>query len=120
MTINYISGGTGIIPINMPSNQIYILESGNYIQTGTINLNNCTTIIGKTGNILLQSTEYLATGMIYSTAKQFNIIDNISINGTGGENVEAHTGNMYGLFYTSTSKNNTINNTKIYNNIPIT
>jgi len=48
MSVVYLSGGTGTIPLDLSENTIYVLESGNYISTGVVRLNNCSTIIGKT------------------------------------------------------------------------
>jgi hypothetical protein len=64
----------------MNENIIYVLASGNYIQTDTIRPNTCNSILGKTGNIVLYSTGELTDGMIHSNIS-YNIFDNLKIDG---------------------------------------
>jgi len=83
MNVTYLTGGTGKIPYNMPPQTIYVLASGNYIQTGTIYMNTCTAIVGTgLGN---SNTSLRSTAQIESiiTTQQFTVVDNLSINGIG-------------------------------------
>jgi hypothetical protein len=66
--------------LNTVANTIYVLASGNYIQTGIINMSGCTAIIGKTGDIKIYSTGQI-NGMRYNV-KYFTIADNIQIDGS--------------------------------------
>lgn len=102
----------------LSANTIYVM-TGNYsIWSGVINTNNCNTIISKniTGTTFYSTIQLSSqNGMFYTSYKQWNIFDNLSINGTGGGLVPNHTNNLVGI-YLAHSANNTINNIQTYNN----
>jgi len=69
--------------LTLAANTIYVLASGTYIQTGTINMATCSAIIGQAGAIGLYSTGYLNFGIIRNNAENYAIIDNIISDGSG-------------------------------------
>jgi|GEM_PF-2228074 len=73
-----------ITPI-INTNTIYVLASGDYIQSefGPIHTTTCNAMVGETGNIILYSDTAISTdGMIKAQGVQYNIFDNFVINGT--------------------------------------
>ena len=111
--VTFLTWGTGKIDYNMASNTVYVLTSGDYIQTGIINFSICNAILGS-GTTVLYSTGALSA-MIYWSYSMYNVFDNIIINGTWGWVVPVHTQNDYWILLFHT-ENNSINNVKIYNN----
>jgi hypothetical protein len=47
MTINYINPGTNMIPDTLASNTIYVLNSGEYIETNYSTIHSCAAVIGR-------------------------------------------------------------------------
>ena len=113
--VKYMTWGTGKIDYLMNDHTIYVLGSGNYIQTGTIYANWCNGILWKTGNIVLYSTTWLSNGMISNVSTRYSVFDNLRINWTWWGPVPNHTNNRQGIYF-DTALSNTINNIQTYNN----
>ncbi|MFA5748039.1 MAG: right-handed parallel beta-helix repeat-containing protein, partial [Candidatus Absconditabacterales bacterium] len=112
---NYETNGADTIPEYLSENVIYVLLSGSHITSRTINLNNCSAIVGS-GDVILYSSQYLENSMLYAETKENIIIDNVNIDSENDGLGSSHYRNEFGIYLESSSNNNSINNSQIFNN----
>ncbi|MCF7835181.1 right-handed parallel beta-helix repeat-containing protein [Candidatus Gracilibacteria bacterium] len=118
-----LNPGTDTIPSSLATNTIYVLESGNYITTRKININqnNCVSVIGK-GEVNFYSSIALTLGTdcIFNINRTKNLIfDNIKIDGIGDGLGGTHARNRHGIYAVGNTigeDNSTFNNIEIFNN----
>ncbi len=101
-TVTYLNPGTRSA-FTVPTNTIYILNSGTYLQNGKITLSKCSALIGK-GTVTIKENTAGITVITSSTGDR--IVDNVQVDGLGY--------NGY-LSYNNTSNNFTFNDIQRYN-----
>ena len=115
MDIEYMTEWTSTMPLVLTANTIYVLSGGDYINTGTVEMQDCNVIVGK-DNVYMYSTWYLGAWMIASTSVLYDIIDNIKVDGEwDGAGVD-HSLNKYGI-YIKGDGNVSVNAVELYNNL---
>lgn len=114
MTVEYINPWTSTIPLDIPTNKIYILNSWSYITTWYIYPKWCSAIIWN-WNIFIYSDSSLS--YMFVIWQSGTIIDNIHIDWFNNGNWWNHTINDDGLYFGwSSHRYNTVNNIIAYNN----
>lgn len=118
MSVTYLSGGIWTIPLTLSANTVYVLESGDYITTWSIEFNSCSAVIGKTGTVNLYSSVQLSSSnkwLFHITNKKYSIIDYLNIDGINTWTGSIHSANIYGITYYYWAINHTTNNVHVYN-----
>ncbi|AHB41335.1 parallel beta-helix repeat-containing protein [candidate division SR1 bacterium RAAC1_SR1_1] len=115
MRVSTVSPGTNILPNQLVSNTIYVLDPGTYITNGTINPNTCNAVIVKNDSGTFYSNTQLGNGLFFVNAKKNTIFENISFNGTGDGQGGSHAANSYGIYLNAS--NNTVHAVQSYNNV---
>ena len=104
-----------LIASTLQNNTIYVLTGTKSINSSTINMANCSSIISNQAMWTIFYSSNQVNQILYGYGKQYVIVDNIATNGSWDGNGWSHTWNVNGIYFHNSS-NSSINNIQAYNN----
>ncbi len=114
MNVVHVSPGTNTIPHYLAEDTLYVLNSWSYtISSDYIYPSHCSALIGS-GDVTIYS-DWIFNRTIFFSEATNNIVDNIIIDGIHNADGTTHGRNFAGI-QLYVSSNNTINNSRIFNN----